>query len=340
MVGRVGNALGDGGIVARAPGVEHANGQDRGGPRHARNADAVIGVRGDRSCNRSSVAVLIDGDGVVGDEVPAGGEDFARQIGMSRVHTGIHHRNDHTGGSRGDVPRGGRLDFCQVPFLALGKERVVHRGVDGGHAINLHILRIALGLQPRDQLAGLGGGHRDDPGVDLAHRAVLPSAMRCEQCMIRHVRHGRFAFDDDLNLRRIRRGKGVWAEAKSQEGEEHWHRGTRSAIEKPEGNFHGTIMGSYACASTHLAAANVMGSSIADASLARLAPFPKRLAKPLFGLLEEALVQGRVFVAAEVGKFFELLALLAAEFAGDFHQHPHHQVAPLAGVEGGNAFAA
>ena len=47
-----------------------------------------------------------------------------------------------------------------------------------------------------------------------------------------------------------------------------------------------------------------------------------------------------VFVAAEGGEFFELLALLAVQTARHLDQKPREKIAPVASVDVDNAFAA
>ena len=62
--------------------------------------------------------------------------------------------------------------------------------------------------------------------------------------------------------------------------------------------------------------------------------------KKFFRAIEEAFVQRSVFVAAESGKFFELLALLAVQAARHFDQQTREEIAAIAAVDVDNAFAA
>src|SRR4051812_9985321 len=81
--------------------------------------------------------------------------------------------------------------------------------------------------------------------------------------------------------------------------------------------------------STNSARQTLANFSISDGSLNRHGDGVNRryrLPEKFFGAIEEAFTHRRVFLAAEVGEFLELPALLRVQFRGHFYQDSNQQI--------------
>ena len=115
IIRAVANALVN--IVVRAPalGIEHLHCQHFA-VRDACNSDVIVHVGNERARNVRPMAVIIVGDGIIVDKIPAV-HDLAGQVGVRAVHARIHITYHRAGSRVRPDERGGNVQ--PVPLIAI-----------------------------------------------------------------------------------------------------------------------------------------------------------------------------------------------------------------------------
>ena len=151
MVDRVDDAARDRDRVAVAVAVEDADGHDPRAVGEPGEAEAVVGLLGDRGRDVRSVPVLVERVRVVVDEVPAGHELGGGEIGRpperlpvrvrnARVEHGDRHSRT-AGRARGDQVRPGARRIDAVAAGKVPLQRLPVSGLTGGGVVGQEGLR-------------------------------------------------------------------------------------------------------------------------------------------------------------------------------------------------------